>query len=25
VAPFPPSMTAPEIEVSVTIRYGLSR
>ena len=23
--PFPPSMTTPEIEVSVTIRYGLSR
>jgi protein TonB len=23
--PFPPSMTAPEIEVSVTIRFGLSR
>jgi protein TonB len=22
--PFPPSMTSPEIEVSVTIRYGLS-
>ena len=23
--PFPPSMTEPEIEVSVTIRYGLAR
>jgi len=23
--PFPPSMTSPEIEVSVTIRYGLTR
>jgi len=23
--PFPPSMTQPEIEVSVTIRFGLSR
>jgi protein TonB len=23
--PFPPSMTMPEIEVSVTIRFGLSR
>lgn len=23
--PFPPSMTAPEIEVSVTIRFGLQR
>ena len=23
--PFPPSMTTPEIEVSVTIRFGLSR
>jgi len=23
--PFPPSMTEPEIEVSVTIRFGLSR